>query len=899
MTAFLDAALTRALAGAYVLPLWWTDEAGTCECPKGRSCQSPGKHPLLRHGLREASGDPHTIRRWWQRWPQANVAVRTDDVLRIDIDLVEVAEALAGDAALPHETEVVRTPHGGLHIALAVSRPVSGRSLYLEDRRRLGDLKAAGGYVLVPPSRIGDRNYSPLSPDLVRVLRVEDPRVWLAELLLAFGFTLSDDEGPGTRQYEGLGGEIYEGQGRHNALVSYAGRVWVEGMASETLTALLALINQRQCRPPLPEAEVRQIAEHFIVSRERRSLSQIDAGVAEHLSGPDRPRIIVTNRHLHEIANDAWEALVARNDPPVFFQHAGAIAETRREDGRIGIVHLSLAGLRGRLDRLADWVRLTDEGPRPARPPIDVVQDVEALPRPLPVLRGVIGAPAFASNGTLVTEPGYQSCTRLYYEPSGEPVPCVPECPDTTDLKRAKQIIGQDWLADFPFVDEASRAHAIAAPLTAIVRELIEGPTPLFAIDAPAAGTGKGLLASGIGIIAEGASLAVMAEARSEDELRKRITALLLAGRSIVLFDNLRRRLDSATLAALLTATTWSDRLLGKTQTIELPNRAVWLATGNNLQMGEEIARRTVWIRLDAKVDRPWSRGGFRHNDLNAWLLRHRHELVWALLVLAQNWIAQGSPTWSGKPLGSYVAWASVVGGILEAAGVGSFLANREEFYSRADAESEDWRSFASAWWTEHGDQPVKVVDLLAKALELLPSLLARAGDSASERSLRTRLGRAIAERRDRRFGDLFVRKAGNDRHGKGALWCLEAAPEDAATADTRLPGPPTSAQHPRHIRSTPGLNADVAELADVVWGVEEKISPTSQAKNKSPTIAKQVPQHPQHPQTDSDSPEYDADVMRKVEREGADVPRCSRCGARMSVVRVGDICGRCQGNGG
>jgi len=272
----LEAAQARARKGAYVLPLWWTDEAGVCQCPKGPNCPSPGKHPLLKHGLQDASTNSGTIERWWRRWPRANVGVRTDEVLRIDIDLSEVAEALAQDTALPNDTEVVRTPRGGMHIAVTSTRPLRGGPLYLKDGRRLGDLKAAAGYVLVPPSNIGDRHYHSLSPDHGQVMSVDDPREWLAEVLPAFGFALAD-EGRGTRQYTALGGIIHEGQGRHDALVSYAGHVWVDGMSGETLAALLQTINERQCHPPLPHDELRAIVDHFVGRRERRSPSPTGA----------------------------------------------------------------------------------------------------------------------------------------------------------------------------------------------------------------------------------------------------------------------------------------------------------------------------------------------------------------------------------------------------------------------------------------------------------------------------------------------------------------------------------------------------------------------------------------------------------------------------------------------
>lgn len=181
-------------------------------------------------------------------------------------------------------------------------------------------------------------------------------------------------------------------------------------------------------------------------------------------------------------------------------------------------------------------------------------------------------------------------------------------------------------MADFPFVDDASRANAIAAPLTAVARELIDGPTPMFAIDAPAQGTGKSLLANGIGTIIIGAQPAVTTETRNEEELRKRITALLRGGVPVVLLDNITKRMESGTLCSLLTAPLWSDRLLSKNEQVDVPVRAVWLATGNNLELSGEMTRRVVWIRLDSRRDRPWERSQFRHAQLNAWVARHRHE---------------------------------------------------------------------------------------------------------------------------------------------------------------------------------------------------------------------------------------------------------------------------------
>jgi hypothetical protein len=269
MNPLLEAALARAREGAYLLPLWWTDEQGTCCCPKGADCPSTGKHPLTTHGLDDATTDLGTIEGWWSQWPQANIGVRTDKEPRVDIDLVEAAEELARDTALPLETQVVRTPRGGLHIGLATETPVESRTLYLEDGRKLGELKAARAYVVFPPSAIGDKAYQRLSPEAVPPLKVDDPVGWLRKLLPAFGFALAPDRPGSHRDYEALAGVVHEGEGRHIALTSYAGRIRLDGMAPEALVGALRAVNEAQCRPPLPDDELAGIARHFVGGREQ------------------------------------------------------------------------------------------------------------------------------------------------------------------------------------------------------------------------------------------------------------------------------------------------------------------------------------------------------------------------------------------------------------------------------------------------------------------------------------------------------------------------------------------------------------------------------------------------------------------------------------------------------
>src|SRR3954451_3852186 len=81
----LVAALSYAVAGWPVLPLHTPRPGGACSCAR-HDCASPAKHPRTEHGLNDASTDPGQIAAWWRHWPDANVGVRTGELVVIDID---------------------------------------------------------------------------------------------------------------------------------------------------------------------------------------------------------------------------------------------------------------------------------------------------------------------------------------------------------------------------------------------------------------------------------------------------------------------------------------------------------------------------------------------------------------------------------------------------------------------------------------------------------------------------------------------------------------------------------------------------------------------------------------------------------------------------------------------
>lgn len=126
-------------------------------------CQPGGKEPATRHGFRDASTDPARIRTWWHRRPAANVAIATGspgpDVLDVDQhgragNGFTAYRCLTQAKVLDGTLAIVATPHGGLHLYFTGTAQASGRLI----RHHL-DFKAAGGYVLAPPSQVAGKPY--------------------------------------------------------------------------------------------------------------------------------------------------------------------------------------------------------------------------------------------------------------------------------------------------------------------------------------------------------------------------------------------------------------------------------------------------------------------------------------------------------------------------------------------------------------------------------------------------------------------------------------------------------------------------------------------------------------------------------------------------------------------
>lgn len=525
--------------------------------------------------------------------------------------------------------------------------------------------------------------------------------------------------------------------------------------------------------------------------QERTIQSAIDfvegLGRKDSSDGTARRDIQVNGRYLQDISADALSALQDHNDPPQLFVRSGHLVRLVAKESLV-IEPLNENALRGQLARSAGFVKFDglDENNKPkftkARPPLDVVRDILSLGAwpGLPSIEAIVDTPVIRQDGTLLCKPGYDPATRLYYAPGpGLQNVKVLETLSKEDARESAEHVLDELFADFPFKDDASKANALGLMLSIVVRPMIDGNLPLALLDKPQAGTGASFLAEVVAMIATGRPASMMGAPETEDEWRKSITSALLDGSPVIVIDNVVGKLRSGSLTRALTSRTWRDRFLGKSEMLDLPQRAAWIATGNNISIGGDLARRSYWIRMDASMARPWLRTGFKHEDLLGWIRANHAEILSDLLTMARAWVVAGWPVGSAKALGGFKEWSEVISGVLDFAGVSEFLANAPELYDSMDQDVQQWDEFLGEWAAIHADNSISSgmlrdelisTDQIYKTLQdAMPDDVAEAVGKDRKRSLS--LGHVLRKHLDQIYPSGRKLCQEKDSHSKTSLW--------------------------------------------------------------------------------------------------------------------------------
>jgi putative DNA primase/helicase len=250
----LDYATMFARVGFPVFPVHWPVDGG-CSCGY-RQCDKVAKHPATKNGWQNATTDLDPIQNYWTRKPRANIGIATGlaGLAVIDVDPAKggresFAELIKRCGPELCATLKTKTGRGGDHWYFAVPAGVNLQCSVNALAPGL-DVRAAGGYVVAPPSlhELGSRY-------------TFDPAFWGPPALLgdALLTLLQNAQKPLSMPSNGDPIRYVQGE-RNSGLASLAGAMRRRGMTTDEIAAALHVVNRNRCDPPMTERDVDRIA---------------------------------------------------------------------------------------------------------------------------------------------------------------------------------------------------------------------------------------------------------------------------------------------------------------------------------------------------------------------------------------------------------------------------------------------------------------------------------------------------------------------------------------------------------------------------------------------------------------------------------------------------------------
>jgi len=204
----------------------------------------------------------------------------------------------------------------------------------------------------------------------------------------------------------------------------------------------------------------------------------------------------------------------------------------------------------------------------------------------------------------------------------------------------------------------------------------------------------------------------------AEDEIRKRLAALIESGESCVLIDNVQNgsTIESSALDTLLTSDEFYDRKLGESSMIGGPNHLMCMFTGNGVRPSEDSSQRFLIIELDAPEGNRRSVDPSKEfadtGEIGDFVRNHRRELLEALLTILRAYRKAGRPKMEGQHWGTFQHWKNeCVDPIHWATGVDPLAGIADDWVSESNAGN-GLLQFASAWLRDFPGRRLSARDL-------------------------------------------------------------------------------------------------------------------------------------------------------------------------------------------
>ena len=386
-----------------------------------------------------------------------------------------------------------------------------------------------------------------------------------------------------------------------------------------------------------------------------------------------------------------------------------------------------------------------------------------------------------------------------------------------------------DLLREVAWADDGGigRSVQLAAMLSVFAACLLPPGTnrPIILYLANAEGAGKTLLAQ-LATIPYPVATADPAPAK-EEEWQKKLLALVLARRSVLLIDNVKSFMNSPSLEAYATTPTFCGRILGESREVCGPSDAMLLMTGNGMTISPDLRRRSLTVELFTPFlrseDRQFSR------MLDAYTIADlRPQILSALWTLVREWCAAGQP--SGSIINaSFPRWCQTIAGIVEFAGYGSPL-RTVAIEGMGDVDSADIAALGDVMVPEQPYAFSEVASLCEEHGLFERFTSDKDGDGGMRMKTRASFSKLLVKYRGRRIAPAGVFEVTGKGHARRYVLAPTRPHPDPRRTETALTILPSGPDAPSTVpgEAEAATTASLPDAASATTGLQSAAAPTS-----------------------------------------------------------------------
>jgi hypothetical protein len=337
----------------------------------------------------------------------------------------------------------------------------------------------------------------------------------------------------------------------------------------------------------------------------------------------------------------------------------GPLMLVRPGDGDPAVAPCDVPILKLKVETIEWWGLLRRELVR-IFPPEKVLSDFLVQQRGdygVPPLVGFASVPAIDDKGAIDFGNGYDPYTGIYHH-NVAPFN-VPSKPTKDDAITAMDVLLYPWSEYTLEGGELAKAVLLATVFTALRRPFLDR-APACTVASPQSGTGKGEFVNSLSLLAFGEVPKGTTFGSTAEEFDKRIFSSLRSAPRALLIDNVNNKnLQNDTLESFITEGKVSVRILGVSEDAEIASRTLLLATGNNMAIAGDMARRVLSTTILPRSNDP--EADVYQFTPTEYTRANRTKLLNAAYTIMRAYRLAGMPAGPHTGAGSFGQWVREV----------------------------------------------------------------------------------------------------------------------------------------------------------------------------------------------------------------------------------------------